>query len=110
MRTKNIFFQNSNSIMIIVLALVLILESCNTNVYLDPKAPVAQRVDNLIKKMTLDEKIGQMMQSERGNKKIDSLLQYSFLGSVLSGGGSIPDQNNPQGWTKMYNDLQKASL
>jgi beta-glucosidase len=110
MRTKNIFFQNSNSIMIIVLAMVLILESCNTNVYLDPKAPVAQRVDNLIKKMTLDEKIGQMMQSERGNKKIDSLLQYSFLGSVLSGGGSIPDQNNPQGWTKMYNDLQKASL
>jgi beta-glucosidase len=110
MKIKNLFFRNSRLIIIIVMALVLISESCNTNVYLDPKAPVAQRVDNLIKKMTLDEKIGQMMQSERGNKKIDSLLQFSFLGSVLSGGGSVPEPNNPQGWINMYNDMQKAAL
>ena len=103
-------FQNAISLLTMALVLIFISASCSTNVYLDPKAPVTKRVDDLLKKMTLDEKIGQMMQSERGNKKIDSLLQYSFLGSVLSGGGSVPDQNNPQGWVNMYNGLQKAAL
>ena len=110
MRIKNLFFQKSKTIIPLVLALIFTAGSCNTNVYLDPKAPIAKRAENLIKKMTLDEKIGQMMQSERGNKKIDTLLQYSFLGSVLSGGGSVPDPNNPQGWVKMYNEKQKAAL
>jgi beta-glucosidase len=110
MRIKNLIFQNAISLLTMALVLIFISASCSTNVYLDPKAPVTKRVDDLLKKMTLDEKIGQMMQSERGNKKIDSLLQYSFLGSVLSGGGSVPDQNNPQGWVNMYNGLQKAAL
>jgi beta-glucosidase len=96
------------------LILISILLSCahcsRTPVYMDPKASAGDRVKDLVSRMTIDEKIGQMMQSERGNKSIDSLLQYSFLGSVLSGGGSVPDTNNPAGWVNMYNRLQKAAL
>jgi beta-glucosidase len=96
--------------LILITILLCCINCSRTPVYMDPKASVGDRVKDLISKMTLDEKIGQMMQSERGYKNIDSLLQYSFLGSVLSGGGSVPDTNNPAGWVNMYNRLQKAAL
>ena len=34
--------------------------------YLNPKLPVATRVDDLLRRMTLAEKVGQMTQAERG--------------------------------------------
>ena len=40
----------------------LALSGCNTpdNLYLDPAQPIEARVDNLMKQMTLQEKVAQM--------------------------------------------------
>lgn len=42
----------------------LALSGCNTpdNLYLDPAQPIEARVDNLMKQMTLQEKVAQMCQ------------------------------------------------
>ncbi|KAL5708960.1 beta-glucosidase [Ranunculus cassubicifolius] len=62
------------------------------------------------KRMTLEEKIGQMTQIERMNATADVMKNY-FIGSVLSGGGSVPKpQATPQDWVNVVNDIQKGSL
>jgi beta-glucosidase len=54
---------------------------------LKPKA----RAELLLAAMTLEEKVGQMTQAERGAVSGDpSLVTTWRLGSVLSGGGSTP--------------------
>ncbi len=87
----------------------MILVSCG-KVYQNPKADVNARVEDLLKRMTLDEKIGQMTQGERTYKNIDTLVKDLFLGSVLSGGGSVPTPNSPEGWMKMYRSLQESAM
>jgi beta-glucosidase len=78
--------------------------------YKNPKLPVAQRVDDLLGRMTLDEKVGQMTQADNASmKSLDDVGKY-FLGSVLSGGGSeIPDIS-ATGWATYTDDLQKRAL
>jgi beta-glucosidase len=110
MRTKNFPIKINMVLPALLMFLFLSFQSCKSPVYLDSTASVNSRVEDLIKKMTLDEKIGQMMQTERGFKNIDSLIKTSFLGSVLSGGGSVPEQNSPEGWVSMYNEMQKTAL
>ncbi len=78
--------------------------------YKNPKLPVAQRVDDLLARMTLDEKVGQMTQADNASmKSLDDVGKY-FLGSVLSGGGSeIPDIS-ASGWATYTDDLQKRAM
>jgi beta-glucosidase len=79
--------------------------------YLDPKQPIDQRVADLLGRMTLQEKIGQMTQAERGAVASDPTLIAKWgLGSVLSGGGSTPAQNNPAAWVTMVNQFQAQAL
>jgi beta-glucosidase len=65
--------------------------------------------EELLSLMTLAEKAGQMTQAERGNLLKGDITEYA-LGSVLSGGGSTPAQNTPEGWVKMFNDFAEESL
>lgn len=87
----------------------VILVSCG-KIYQNPKADVNARVVDLMKRMTLDEKIGQMTQIERGYKDVDSVIKTLCLGSVLSGGGSVPAPNSPEGWMKMYRSMQESAM
>lgn len=60
--------------------------------------------------MTLQEKIGQMVQIERTVATPEVMKKY-FIGSVLSGGGSVPSPKaTPATWVNMVNEIQKASL
>ncbi|WP_446215314.1 glycoside hydrolase family 3 protein [Micromonospora sp. IBHARD004] len=77
--------------------------------YQDPSLPVAARVADLLARMTLDEKIGQMTQAERGSVTAADLTTYR-LGSLLSGGGSAPSPNTATGWADMYDGFQRAAL
>jgi hypothetical protein len=43
--------------------------SAHPPLYLNPNQPVAQRVRDLMSRMTLDEKIGQLTQAERGCRR-----------------------------------------
>ena len=77
--------------------------------YQDPTLPVATRVADLLSRMTLDEKIGQMTQAERANASPSDITTYR-LGSILSGGGSAPSPNTATGWADMYDGLQQGAL
>ncbi|KAJ4844217.1 hypothetical protein Tsubulata_003088 [Turnera subulata] len=78
--------------------------------YKDPKQPVEDRVVDLLKRMTLEEKIGQMTQIERAVASADVMKNY-FIGSVLSGGGSVPSkQAPPKEWIDIVNEFQRGAL
>jgi beta-glucosidase len=79
--------------------------------YTDPSLPVSARVADLLPRMSLDEKLGQMTQVDRtaiANSPTD--LATFRLGSVLSGGGSAPSPNTPSAWADMYDNFQRAAM
>ena len=69
------------------------------------------RVKPLLQQMTLDEKIGQMLQPDQQFlKSIDDIEKY-HVGSVLSGGDSDPKSGNDfQSWREMFNRNEARSL
>jgi beta-glucosidase len=72
---------------------------------------VSQRVADLVSRMTLAEKIGQMTQTERYQVFDDTSPITTYgLGSILSGGGSTPAQNTPEAWADMVDRFQSAAL
>ncbi|WP_243716988.1 glycoside hydrolase family 3 protein [Actinomadura sp. KC345] len=79
--------------------------------YLNKWLPVSTRVDDLLGRMTLEEKVGQMTQAERGavDGDRDQITELK-LGSVLSGGGSVPAENTPEGWADMVDAYQSKAL
>ena len=77
--------------------------------WLDTTKPVDERVTLLLSQMTLAEKAGQMVQAERGAVQPGDLRNYG-IGSLLSGGGSLPASNTPAGWIELFNRLQTESL
>ncbi|GAB7190646.1 hypothetical protein NUM3379_13520 [Kineococcus sp. NUM-3379] len=79
--------------------------------YLDASRSVRRRVDDLLKRMTLEEKVGQMTQAERA--AVDTTQQQITdlrLGSLLSGGGSTPRENDPAAWADMIDGYQARAL
>jgi beta-glucosidase len=69
------------------------------------------RVEALLAQMTLDEKIGQMVQVDSGAFKDKADVQKHFLGSVLSGGSSDPaDGNSAQSWLKSVTEFKNQAL
>ncbi|KAM0000826.1 putative glucan 1,3-beta-glucosidase [Helianthus debilis subsp. tardiflorus] len=84
--------------------------------YKDPKQPQSVRINDLLKRMTLEEKIGQMTQIEKSVATKEVMKKY-LIGSVLSapvsvfgGGSGLPKQAPPEMWVNMVNDLQKGAL
>ncbi len=78
--------------------------------YLNPTNPVPVRVDDLMSRMSLDEKIGQMTQAEKGSVT-PSGVASSYMGSVLSGGGGGPFANaTPTDWANMIDAYQAQAL
>nr|WP_273944336.1 glycoside hydrolase family 3 N-terminal domain-containing protein [Kutzneria chonburiensis] len=78
--------------------------------YQDPSLPVADRVHDLMSRMTLDDELGQMTQAERTALNPQSDLATYRIGSVLSGGGSAPSPNTAQSWADMYDSFQRTAL
>jgi len=98
------------SLLIITLLLITQLSSTGVPSSKNQQKPVEWNTpEELVIKMTLAEKIGQMTQAERGSLQKGDIQKY-FLGSVLSGGGSTPPENNPKGWLKMVNGFTEESL
>jgi beta-glucosidase len=91
------------------LLLVPAAAGAQTPPYKDPNLPVATRVNDLLSRMTLDEKLGQMTQAERGSVSNAQITQFR-LGSLLSGGGSAPSPNTATSWANMYDNFQNAAL
>ena len=72
---------------------------------------VEQRVTTLINQMTLEEKVGQVIQGDIGSITPDELREY-HLGSVLNGGNSAPEGDNrttPSAWVALADEFWLAS-
>ncbi len=77
--------------------------------YRDASRPVEERVEDLLGRMTLAEKIGQMTLVEKNSlPNVDDVTDYT-LGAVLSGAGGNPDDNTPQGWKNMVEEFTTAA-
>ncbi|XP_058747181.1 uncharacterized protein LOC131620191, partial [Vicia villosa] len=76
----------------------------------DTKQPLNTRIKDLVGRMTLEEKIGQMLQIERTVASADIVNKY-YIGSLLSAGGSVPKVNaTANDWVDMVNKFQKGAL
>src|SRR4051812_38119571 len=100
--------------------------------YMNPNAPISRRVDDLMRRMTLEEKVGQMDQIVVGRLRAtsdpgtgecnggnDAVPQPSCLrrvlvdyrvGSILSGGTDNPPDNTGHGWAELYNTVQRYAI
>lgn len=97
---------------------ILVLCCCASNMvqateyaaYKDPKQPLGVRIKDLMKRMTIEEKIGQMVQIERANATAEIVNKF-YIGSVLSGGGSVPaPQATTRQWIDTVNKIQEGAL
>ena len=73
-----------------------------------PEAAAAE----LLKTMTLEQKVGQMIQGEISEVTPEDVRRYG-LGSVLNGGGSFPDSNKHASiddWLRVADDYYQASI
>nr|XP_029120726.1 uncharacterized protein LOC105046272 isoform X2 [Elaeis guineensis] len=78
--------------------------------YKDPNQPVEARVRDLLSRMTLAEKAGQVAQIERSIAS-PAALTGRFIGSVLNAGGSAPrERASAEEWAEMVDEMQRWAL
>ena len=68
-----------------------------------------QKVEALLKQMTLDEKIGQMSQIRHFEENADAHVSDKFIGSIIHTQGPIPGKSAKE-WQKRFIELQKKAL
>jgi beta-glucosidase len=102
--------------------------------YLDARASIKDRVDDLLRRMNLAEKVGQMDQIVIGelrdttppangdcnnaggnndplqNPCLQRVLIDYHTGSILSGGTDNPADNTGKGWAEQYNTIQRYAI
>lgn len=108
------FFNRHRAICLCAILLSFLTISCQKGISASSSAPLRSydsQADELLSKMTLDEKIGQMIQADITGLKDISDIQTYHLGSILSGGSSDPESgNSPQDWTGLYESLQERAV
>ncbi len=102
---------------ILIVLLSLMMVGCEENDEVDKvdedvivkKELSEMTIKEIVDSMTIQEKAGQMIQAERGSITKSEVRLFN-IGSVLSGGGSVPSSNTADGWTDMVNDYQAEAL
>ena len=69
----------------------------------------AERAADLLPHLTLAEKIGQMTQVEKNSIDLEDITKLG-IGSLLSGGGGVPEPNTAAAWRKMIGEFQQKAL
>jgi beta-glucosidase len=89
-----------------------VLESIEPEaVFPPPLSSFDPQVDELLAQMTLEEKIGQMTQADQQFLEDIADIETLFLGSLLSGGDSDPEEGNSfEAWRDMYERYQARAL
>ncbi|GAB4537198.1 MAG: hypothetical protein Fur0018_27950 [Anaerolineales bacterium] len=78
--------------------------------YRQADADIEARVEDLLARMTLTEKIGQMTLVEKGSINPADIAPLG-IGGLLSGGGGYPREGNtPENWAAMVDGFQQEAL
>ncbi|MCB0037259.1 MAG: glycoside hydrolase family 3 C-terminal domain-containing protein [Anaerolineales bacterium] len=93
----------------IVTAVTTVVAEEERSSYLNPDLSIEERVDDLLGRMTLAEKIGQMTLVEKGSI-VEQDITDLYIGALLSGGGGSPRVNEPDNWLEMVNGYQAYAL
>ena len=88
---------------------MLIGIGCNNEMKVSSKAQIEQKVEALLKLMTLEEKIGQMSQIRHFEESADKHVTEKFIGSIIHTQGPNPGKT-ALGWQKRFIKLQKKAL
>jgi beta-glucosidase len=96
-----IFFTNKKD--------VLVDMPSQNALYKNPKKTVDARVEDLLKRMTLKEKVGQMTLIEKKSISEEGDIPLYGIGGLLSGAGANPENNSPEGWFEMVSGFTEAS-
>ncbi|WP_288132504.1 glycoside hydrolase family 3 N-terminal domain-containing protein [Microbulbifer sp.] len=73
---------------------------------------IEARIDELLAKMTVEEKVGQMVQVEIRTATPEEVKQYN-IGSILNGGGAFPGDDKHatvDDWVALADEYYKASV
>ena len=92
-----------------VSCLVLICIICCNDMKSSSKPLVEQKIDSLLKLMTLEEKIGQMTQIIHFEKSAEESVTSKFLGSIIHTQGPLPGETALE-WQNKFISLQKKAL
>lgn len=82
------------------------------NAALPRDADLEARIDGLLAAMSLEDKVGQIIQADIGSVTPDDVRRYR-LGAILSGGNSAPEGNlraSPQQWLALADAFHAASI
>tara|TARA_R110002126_G_scaffold291495_1_gene453208 strand:+ start:51770 stop:53572 length:1803 start_codon:yes stop_codon:yes gene_type:complete len=88
---------------------LLVWVSCKKEMNLSKEAQIDQKVEALLKQMTLKEKIGQMSQIRHFEESADAHITEKFIGSVIHTQGLNPGKTALD-WQKRFTELQKKAL
>lgn len=90
-----------------LLTLTLMFSCMMTSVF---AVNVEQQVATLISQMTLEQKVGQMLQPDTRSITPEQVKEYQ-IGSILSGGGASPSTGNTlEDWANRADEYQKAAI
>lgn len=93
----------------IICCFLLINFSCKKEVSLSKNEQIEQKIDSLLKLMTLEEKIGQMSQIRHFEEDTDVHITSKFIGSIIHTEGPTPGKTALD-WQKRFTELQKKAL
>ena len=82
------------------------------NPALEADPEVEAKISSLMEKMTIEEKVGQLIQAEIKYITPEDVKKY-HIGSVLNGGGTYPNNNkfsSPQDWLELSEAFFEASM
>ncbi|MDD5491688.1 MAG: glycoside hydrolase family 3 N-terminal domain-containing protein, partial [bacterium] len=82
-------------------------ETKGTTIPASPPVTIDEKVEALLSKMTLEEKIGQMtLPDSAALKGREQDIKTYSIGAILSGGNSDTSDNTPVSWADQYNLYQ----
>ncbi len=92
-----------------ICCLILVVIICCNEMKVNKETQIEQKVDSLLKKMTLEEKIGQMSQVRHFWDISDGDVANKFIGSVIHTQGVNPGETAKE-WQAKFIKLQKEAL
>jgi len=111
----NVFFRSfslcqKNTLIAVLCPFLLALQSCSDR--LSDNDSIEHRVQEILSSMTLEQKVGQMIQGEIRYMTPQDVKDYS-IGSVLNGGGAFPNNNQNASiddWLALADAYYSASM